>query len=64
MPERPNILYIFTDQQFAGAMGCVDPEHLETPAMDGLVAAGVRFDRTYCTYPLCSPSPRAGLSRS
>ena len=62
MPERPNILYIFTDQQYGGAMGCVDPEHLQTPAMDGLAAAGTRFDRTYCTYPLCTPSRASMLT--
>jgi len=56
MTDRPNILYILTDQQSASALGCVDPENLTTPAMDGLAAGGVRFDRAYCTYPLCSPS--------
>ena len=48
MTDRPNILYILTDQQSASALGCVDPENLTTPAMDGLAAGGVRFDRAYC----------------
>ena len=54
--ERPNILYIFTDQQYAGAMSCAGNADLSTPAMDSLAAGGVRFERAYCTQPLCGPS--------
>ena len=54
--DQPNILLIITDQQFAGAMSCAGNDDLITPAMDGLAASGVRFDRAYCTYPLCTPS--------
>lgn len=55
MADRPNILLICTDQQFAGAMSCAGNDDLATPAMDSLAAAGVRFDRAYCTHPLCAP---------
>ena len=34
MDERPNILYIFTDQQYAGAMSCAGNSDLHTPAKD------------------------------
>ncbi len=60
MPEttdsRPNILYIFTDQQSATMMSCAGNPYLETPAMDSLAAEGVRFERAYCTNPVCLPS--------
>ena len=56
MADRPNILLICTDQQYAGAMSCAGNEDLHTPGMDGLAAAGMRFDRTYCTQPLCAPA--------
>jgi arylsulfatase A-like enzyme len=56
MPNRSNILYIFTDQQFAGAMSCAGNEDLHTPAMDRIAAQGVRFENATCTYPLCTPS--------
>ena len=52
----PNILYIFTDQQSADAMSCAGNAELETPALDALAATGARFERAYCTYPLCTPA--------
>jgi len=57
--ERPNILYIMTDQQYAGAMSCAGNTHLKTPAMDSLAADGVAFERSYCAFPLCVPSRAA-----
>ncbi|MFC1718139.1 sulfatase [Candidatus Poribacteria bacterium] len=54
--DRPNILYIFTDQQYAGAMSCAGNTDLHTPAMDSIAESGVRFERAYCTYPLCTPA--------
>ena len=56
MKDRPNILYIFTDQQCAEAMSCTGNSYLNTPAMDSLAEAGIRFENAYCTYPLCTPS--------
>lgn len=55
-PDRPDMLYVFTDQQYAGAMSCAGNENLHTPAMDSIAATGVRFENAYCTYPLCTPS--------
>ena len=34
--SRPNIIYIMTDQQWAGAMSCAGNTDLHTPAMDAL----------------------------
>ena len=56
MPERrPNILFIITDQQYAGAMSCAGNPDVYTPNMDSLAETGVRFTRAYCTHPLCGP---------
>ncbi len=55
-PRRANILYIFTDQQSASMMSCAGNRYLETPAMDSIAAQGTRFDRAYCTNPVCVPS--------
>lgn len=53
---RPNILFIFTDQQHARMMSCAGNKFCRTPAMDGLASRGVRFERAYCTNPVCVPS--------
>ena len=54
--ERPNIIYIMTDQQSATAMSCAGNEDLRTPNMDRLAAHGVRFENAYCSMPLSGPS--------
>lgn len=56
MKDRPHILYIFTDQQYAGAVSCAGNADLRTPALDRLAGTGVRFEKAYCTCPLCTPS--------
>lgn len=54
--EKPNIIYIFTDQQSASMMSCAGNKWLKTPAMDYIAENGVRFTRTYVTNPVCTPS--------
>lgn len=54
--SRPNILYVFTDQQSATMLSCTGNAWLKTPAMDRLASSGVRFERAYCTNPVCLPS--------
>lgn len=54
--QKPNILFILTDQQHARMMNCTGNEYVHTPNMDLLAENGVRFDRAYCTNPVCSPS--------
>ncbi|MDP6546832.1 MAG: sulfatase-like hydrolase/transferase [Phycisphaerae bacterium] len=54
--DRPNILFIMTDQQHAGMMSCAGDKWLKTPGMDSLAEGGIRFARAYCTNPVCVPS--------
>lgn len=54
--SRPNILFIFTDQQSFNMMSCTGNPYLKTPAMDSLAVSGMRFERAYCTNPICVPS--------
>ena len=56
---RPNIIYIFTDQQTASAMSCAGNLDLRTPNMDRLAANGIRFENAYCSAPLSGPSRAA-----
>ncbi|MFW6163852.1 MAG: sulfatase [Planctomycetota bacterium] len=52
----PNLLLILTDQQSARMMGCAGNRYVRTPAMDRIAASGMRFDRAYCTNPVCVPA--------
>jgi len=45
--ERPNILYIFADDQCFEAIHAVGCEEIETPNLDRLVKWGVRFTHAY-----------------
>ncbi|MBM4040888.1 MAG: sulfatase [Planctomycetes bacterium] len=60
--RRPNLLVIITDQQQAGMMSCPGNRYLKTPHMDSLAAAGTRFERAYCSNPVCVPSRFSLLS--
>jgi arylsulfatase A-like enzyme len=54
--QRPNILFIMTDQQHAGMMSCAGNAYLKTPAMDSLARDGIRFERAHVANPVCVPS--------
>jgi arylsulfatase A-like enzyme len=54
--RRPNIVLIVTDQQTRDALSCAGNPWVRTPAMDRIAAAGTRYTRAYCAYPVCSPS--------
>jgi arylsulfatase A-like enzyme len=57
--ERPNLLFIVTDDQRFDMMGVVNPI-LQTPHMDRLANEGARFENAFVTSPICAAS-RASL---
>lgn len=57
--QKPNIVYIFTDQQTASAMSCAGNDEIKTPNMDRLAKEGIRFTNAYCSSPLSTPSRAA-----
>ena len=62
--ERPNILFIMTDDQAPWAVGSFDgPTHADTPQLDKLFAQGTYLPNTFVVTPVCSPS-RAALATS
>jgi len=57
--ERPNILFITSDQQRADSLGMVQAGVEVTPVLNRLAAEGVLFSRAYTTCPLCVPARTA-----
>src|SRR5215470_8116527 len=56
MTDRPNFLFFITDQLRADHLGCYGNPTIRTPAIDGLAARGVAFDRFYVASPVCQPN--------
>ncbi|MGC6564073.1 MAG: sulfatase [Akkermansiaceae bacterium] len=54
--ERPNIVFIFTDDHCEQALSAYDPSRMTTPHMDRLAKEGMLFDRCYVTNAICGPS--------
>ena len=54
--QRPNILFIFTDDHASHAMSCYGSKVNETPNLDRIAREGMRFDNCFCTNSICGPS--------
>lgn len=54
--QRPNIVYIMTDDHTAQMMSCYDHRFVETPNLDRIAADGVRFTRSFVANSLSGPS--------
>ncbi|MEL7531738.1 MAG: sulfatase-like hydrolase/transferase [Bacteroidota bacterium] len=58
--ERPNILFLFSDDQRADALGAAGNPYIQTPNLDSLAARGTHFTQNYCMGShhgaVCAPS--------
>ena len=55
MTKRPNLIFVFSDQQSWDMLGCYGNEQIVTPNIDRLSAEGVRFRHCVSSSPVCTP---------
>lgn len=60
--QRPNILFILTDDQRWDGFGSSGNERIHTPHLDRIAERGVLFRNAFVTLAICSPSRAACLT--
>ena len=51
---KPNLVFVFSDQQPFDMIGCYGNKQIKTPVIDQLAAEGVRFEYCISSSPVCS----------
>jgi len=54
--NKPNILFIMTDEQRFDTIAALGNSHIYTPNLDRLVRRGITFTNAYSTCPVCVPA--------
>ncbi len=54
--QRPNILFMFSDDHTTQAISAYGDGRIETPNLDRLASEGVLFENCFCTNAICAPS--------
>ena len=54
-PKRPNLVFVFSDQKSSDMLGCYGNTDIQTPNLDRLARAGVRFNHCISNSPVCTP---------
>jgi arylsulfatase A-like enzyme len=60
--NRPNLVFILTDDHAAHSIGAYGSRINSTPQLDRIAADGARLDSCFCTNSICSPSRATILS--
>lgn len=60
--EKPNIIFIMTDDHAYQAIGAYGSKLMETPNIDRLANEGMLFEKAYVTNSICSPSRAVALT--
>jgi arylsulfatase A-like enzyme len=56
LAQRPNIIYIMTDDMGYGDLSCYGQKKYTTPNLDHLASQGVKFVNAYAAAPVCTPT--------
>jgi choline-sulfatase len=62
LPSRPNIVFLYTDDQAQWAVGAYGNADIKTPNLDRLAQRGAMFRNAFTVTPVCSPSRAACLT--
>ncbi len=60
--SKPNIVYILVDDLGYGDLSSYGATDMQTPHIDEIMDAGMRFDQFYANSPVCSPTRAALLT--
>ena len=56
MSKKPNLVFIFSDQQRQDTMACYGNNWIKTPHLNKLANRSFVFKNAYVTQPVCTPS--------
>ncbi|MBI5802241.1 MAG: arylsulfatase [Verrucomicrobia bacterium] len=54
--EKPNLIFILSDDLAQGDLGCYGQRLIQTPHLDRMAREGTRFTQAYCGTTVCAPS--------
>lgn len=54
--QKPNVIFILTDDMGYGDLSCYGNTNFETPNLDKLAAQGMTFKNAYSAAPVCTPT--------
>ena len=54
--NKPNIVFIWSDQQRQDTMECYGNDWIKTPRLNELASDSYVIDNAYCTQPVCAPA--------
>ena len=61
-PNKPNLLFIWTDEQRADTMAYYGNAKIHTPNLNKLAGQSVVFEKAYVTQPVCTPNRSAVMT--